>query len=316
MTLNIPTASAVDHLDAAAISARLFNLTRLHDSRNDYTYLLLDRHTEHPLKESIEALPDAHSISLPLKDALFKDNPDQSPLLLCLHNQQAAHMQVLEQSITLALEQTSQAGSLRSVCAWIVSAAAPKQLQNSLSEKLLAYWPGSEGIYLRYFDPRVMPSLMRILPPAQQIQLLGKADTWCQLGRDGQWLSYSPAHNADNTPTSVTQRSGTLRPSQAHAQAIDRIELVNITATQLANLGHNMPHSQDATIDAALLAARKLGIQQDEDAIAYAWRAVLHQSLFTAHPALPELIAQSVSSGLRLDTVLEDDMALHHLVSI
>ena len=122
--------AAPEHLNAAAISARLFNLTRLHDSRNDYTYLLLDRHTEHPLMESIAALQDADSISLPLKDRLFQDNPDQSPLLLCLHNQQAAHIQLLEQSIAMALEQASQADSLRSVCAWIVSAAAPQQLQN------------------------------------------------------------------------------------------------------------------------------------------------------------------------------------------
>ena len=312
MTKSPPASSAApEYLNAAAISSRLFNLTRLHESRNDFTYLLLDRHTEHPLKESIAALPDADTISLPLKDALFKDNPDQSPLLICLHNQQPAHLQVLEQSITLALGQTKQAGSLRSVCAWIISAAAPQQLQNSLSEKLLAHWPGSQGIYLRYFDPRVMPNLMRILPPNQQIQLLGKVDAWCQLGRDGQWVSYSPAHNFDNSnTTSVTLRNGTLRPGAPHAQAIDRIELVNLTAAQLASLGQSVPHSQDAAIDAALLAAHKLGIRQDEDTVAYAWRAVLHKSAFTAHPALLEVIAQSIASKLPLATLFEEYLVM------
>lgn len=299
--------------NAAAISAKLFNLTRQHDKQLDYTYMLLDRHTEHPLKESIAALADADDICWPLKDALFKDNAELAPLLVSLHNQQPAHLAVLEQSIQLAIEQASQPSSLRGVCAWIFSAAAPKQLQTSLSEKLLAYWPGSQGIYLRYFDPRVMPSLMRILPPDQQIQLFGKADTWCHLGRDGQWLSYSPAQG---TNASVTQRSGTLRPSAPHAQAIDRVELVNLTATQLASLGHKVPHSQDAAIDVALLAAHKLGITSQEDTVAYAWRAVLHQSLFTHHAELDELIALTHSNGLPLDDLLEERLPLMPLTPL
>jgi hypothetical protein len=293
--------------NAAAISAKLFNLTRQHDKQLDYTYLLLDRHTEHPLKESIAALPDADDICWPLKDALFKDNAELAPLLVSLHNQQPTHLAVLEQSIQLAIEQASQPSNLRSVCAWIFSAAAPKHLQTSLSEKLLAYWPGSQGIYLRYFDPRVMPSLMRILPPEQQIQLLGKVDTWCQLGRDGQLLSYSPTQGINS---SVTQRSGTLRPSAPLAQAIDRIELINLTATQLASQGHHVPQSQDAAIDSAVLAAQKLGITSQEDTVAYAWRAVVHQSLFTQHAALDELITLTRSNGLPLDDVLDERLPL------
>jgi Domain of unknown function (DUF4123) len=293
-----------EHLNAAAISTRLFNLTRLHDSRYECIYLLLDRHSEHPLKDSIEALPDINSTSLPLLDEIFQDNPEQSPLLLCLQCQQPPHMQLLEQSIALALEQASQPSSLRSMCAWIVSDAQPKRLQNALTQSLKAHWPGNQSIYLRYFDPRVLPRLIHILPPEQQAQLLGLVHIWCQLGRDGQWITHWPA---DDMPISLI---GGLRPSANHAAAIDRIELVNLAAAQLARRGNTVPHSQDETIDHALQAAQKLGITSQEDTVAYAWRAVLHHKAFTAHPALPQLIQQAITSGLRLDTLLEDDLLL------
>jgi Domain of unknown function (DUF4123) len=297
-----------EYPNAAAISSRLYNLTHAHDSsyhsRYDCIYLLLDRYAEHPLKDSIAALPGTESLSLPLLDPLFKDNPDLAPLLLCLPCRQPAHMQLLEQSIALALEQTQQPSSLRSVCAWIVTDAQPQRLQNALTQRLQGHWPGNQAIYLRYFDPRVMPRLMHILPPEQQAQLLGPVHTWCQLGRDGQWISHT---QTAGLPTSLI--SG-LRPSASSAAAIDRIELVNLSAAQLAHQGQTTPHSQDATIDLALQAAYKLGINQEEDAVAYAWRAVLHKNAFTGHPALPQLIEQAIASGIPLEPLLAQSLSI------
>jgi hypothetical protein len=295
--------TAPEYPNAPALSARLFNLMRLHDSSYECIYLLLDRHSEHPLREAIAALPDAHSISLPLMDSVFKDNPDQAPLLLCLQRQQPTHMQLLEQSIRLALEQASQANSLRSVCAWLISAETPQRLQTALKVRLQAHWPGHQSIYLRYFDPRVMPRLLEILPPELQAQLLGPVQQWCHLGRDGQWLQHSPP---PDLPT--TSISG-ITPRPVITAAIDRIANINLAAAQLLRQGQPAPHSQDSAIDAALQAAQKLGISQDEDTVAYAWRAIAHQSAFTQHAALPELIQRAHSSGLRLDTLISKNSA-------
>ncbi len=93
------------------------------------------------------------------------------------------------------------------------------------------------------------------------------------------------------------------------AQAISATEYLAQSA-KFISARFNMPHSQDATIDAALLAAHKLGIQKDEDAVAYAWRVVLHQSAFTQHAALAEIIALTHSSGLPLDAVLDERLPL------
>jgi hypothetical protein len=296
--------AAPEYLNAAAVSARLFNTMRAQGAGDECIYLLLDRHSQYPLKDAIAALPDADSICLPLLDRIFKDNPELSPLLVRLQYQQAEHMQVLEQSISLALEQASQPSSLRNVCAWLMSDAEPQRLQNSLKVRLQAHWPGNQNIYLRYFDPRVMPRLLDILPAQLQAELFGAVQQWCQLGRDGQWLKFSPP---DGLPTHCI--SG-ITPRPAQTAAIDRIALINLTAAELRHYGQLVPHSLDSVIDDALVAAQKLGITNDEDTVAYAWRAIAHQSAFTQHAALPELVQQAHSSGLPLEALLDERLPL------
>jgi Domain of unknown function (DUF4123) len=284
---------------ASQISERLFNAGLQYDS----VYLLLDRFTEYPLQESIDSLPDASALCWPLQDALFATNPQQSPLLVQLQRSNPDHQAILLSSIQLALAQSGT--NLRSVCAWIYTNTHPKQLQNALSQRLKAHWPGNQAIYLRYFDPRVMPRLMHILPPEQQAQLLGPVHTWCQLGRDGQWLTHH--HPSADLPTSLI--SG-LRPSTSNTQAIDRIELVNLTAKELARQGHAVPHSQDESLDNAVQAAQKLGITSADDTVAYAWRAMLHKNTFTNHSALADHINTAITNGLPLDSLLAEHLNL------
>jgi Domain of unknown function (DUF4123) len=283
---------------AQQIYERLFNASLQHSS----VYLLLDRFTEYPLQDDIKNLPDADVLCWPLLDELFENSPYQSPLLVQLHRSNPDHQAIVLSSITQALEQST--ASLRSICAWIYTDEEPQRLQSALSQRLTAHWPGNQAIYLRYFDPRVMPRLMHILPPEQQAQLLGPVHTWCQLGRDGQWISHT---QRTDLPTSLI---GGLRPNTVHAQAIDRIELINITAAQLASQGHAVPHSQDTAIDDALQKALQLGITTDQDKLAYAWRAVIYKDEFTGHAALAEYIANAAASGLPLDTLLAEHLHL------
>jgi Domain of unknown function (DUF4123) len=305
MTSNLAAQNAApEYLNAAAISARLFNIMRAQSTGNECIYLLLDRYSEYPLKDAISALPDADSICLPLLDRIFKDNTALSPLLVRLQYQQAEHMQVLEQSISMALEQASQPSSLRNVCAWLMSDVEPTRLQNSLKVRLQAQWPENQSIYLRYFDPRVMPRLLDILPAHLQAELFGAIQQWCQLGRDGQWLKFSPP---GGLPT--TSISG-ITPRPAQTLAIDRIALINLTAAELKRNGLLVPHSLDSVIDDALVAAQKLGITNDDDTVAYAWRAIAYQSVFTQKASLPELVQQAHNSGLPLDALLNERLQL------
>jgi hypothetical protein len=305
MTANLAALNAApEYLNAAVVSARLFNIMRAQCTGDECIYLLLDRYSEYPLKDAIAALPDADSICLPLLDRIFRDNPEQSPLLVRLQYQQSAHMEVLEQSISLALEQASQPSRLRNVCAWLISNVAPERLQNSLKVRLQAQWPENQSIYLRYFDPRVMPRLLETLPPELQAQLLGPVQQWCHLGRDGQWLQHSPP---PDLPT--TSISG-INPRPAQTAAIDRIALINLTAAELSRYGQLVPHSLDGVIDDALVAAQKLGMTNDDDTVAYAWRATAYQSAFTQLAALPELIQQARSSGLPLEALLDERLTL------
>ena len=96
-----------------------------------------------------------------------------------------------------------------------------------------------------------------------------------------------------------------MRFSPEIAQAVDRIEAINRVATQLQKQGHTVAHTQDAAIDDALLVGAKNGLFDVDDQIAYAWRAIHMGQVFVASPALPALIARSVSSGAPLDDVLD-----------
>jgi hypothetical protein len=291
----------------AEISERLYNVAQGHER----VYVLLDRHSEHPLAEEVAALADAATVSLPLLDELFKDNPTQSPLLLCLQRGRLEHAAVLERSIELALEQALDPNASRSVCAWLVCDNEPKRVQSALTQRLDTHWPGGQRMYFRYFDPRVMPRLMQVLSDAEQAQLFGPVQTWCQLGRSGQWLAFasSEAAVADTPPL-----LGRMRLSESTAQAVDRIELVNLTLAALRRLGSTPDQTPDATLDQAIdhavETAHTLGTTTPEDTVAYAWRAVLYGNAFTAHPTLQALLAQARSAELPLEPLLQEKIQL------
>lgn len=287
---------------AAQISERLYNVAQ----GREHVYVLLDRHTEHPLQEEVAALADAASVALPVLDALFKDNPTQSPLLLCLQRSRAEHVAVLERSIELALEQALEPNASRSVCAWLVSDVPPYALQRELTQRLDAQWPGGKRMYFRYFDPRVMPRLMQVLSPAEQAQLFGPVHTWCQLGRNGQLLALTPSPREPDSLALI----GRMRLSEATAQAVDRIELVNLTLAALRRQGSVPDQAQDVQIDHAVQAAHTQGTSTPEDTVAYAWRAVLWGSAFTAHPALQALLTQARSAEMPLEPLLQEKIQL------
>jgi Domain of unknown function (DUF4123) len=287
----------------AQLSERLYNVAQGHA----HVYVLLDRHSENPLQEELAVLPDADAVCLPLLDELFENNPTQSPLLLCLQRGRVEHAEVLERSIALALKQALDPSASRSVCAWLVSDAEPKRVQNALTQRLDAHWPGGQRMYFRYFDPRVMPRLMQVLSAAEQAQLFGPVKTWCQLGRSGQWLAFAPSAQA---AADMLPLLGRMRLNESTAQAVDRIELVSLTLAALRKQGSAPDQTQDIKIDRAVQAAHTQGIITPEDTVAYAWRAVLWGSAFTAHPALQALMSQARSAELPLEPLLQEKFQL------
>jgi hypothetical protein len=275
------------------VCVRLQNLWRKHR----WLYVMVDRYDDPVLTDEVNAVAaDERPIWWPLKDALFKDTPERSPALLALDYRRAAHGGLLERSVALSMEQV-QRGDSRSLCAWLFSARDPKALVEILSSRLDVLYPDLRRIYLRYFDPRVMPRLMQIVGDrAAPAQLMAPIHTWCQYGRDGEWLSFN---------ASPALAASVVRPNAQQAQAIDRIALINQMARTLAGQGTHVPHEGDADIDSLLVDARALGLIEDEDLVACAVHAWKYGPQTLADPVLLQHIERARDTGLPLAAIID-----------
>ena len=291
---------------AAVSTARadevLYNVARGYDR----TIILIDQFIDNPLREAIAALsPPAASVLL--DDPIFEDDLQRAPMLLALSNRLPEHYALVEHSLRLAQEQHAEPGAVPRICAWLFSHATLERLRSAMLVRLNVRYPSGDAVYLRYFDPRVMPHLARLLPRSTAAgtagrssfaDLLGPVERWCQLDRDGQLIQH------DNVQPVLVGQDVPLRIDEPTRQAMDRIEQINLVVRILRARQTAIGPGIDAQIDHHLVHSASAGLEQPDDQIAYAWRAVEHGQAFTTHPALGELMRMAATQGLPLDIVL------------
>lgn len=273
------------------------------------TVMLLDPFAGDHLLDTINTPISPPVNCVKLDDPIFKGDPQSAPLLVELLGTERAHQDLLAESIARAQEQVRNAGGPHSVCAWLFTDVSLKRLQQAMRQRLDARYPRGERIYLRYFDPRVMPRLAVLLgspagkpmPPFGDLsQLLGPVHTWCHLDREGHLQRH------DNPQPVNHEFGGHLRFNETTAAAIDRIEAINLTARALFQRAVPCKQSDDAMIDTHLVDAHNLGLHEAADLVAYAWRAMHYGAAFTGQPMLQEQITQSASNGIPFDALLEE----------
>jgi hypothetical protein len=270
--------------------------------------LLLDPYGGDHLRPAIDALTSRPPQCLRLNDPIFKDDPQSAPLLIELLSTEETHQDLLAQSIARAQEEARNTAGPRGVCAWLFTEVSLQRLQPAMRQRLDARYSKGERIYLRYFDPRVMPRLAELLglptdkptPPYSSLtHLLGPIHTWCHLNREADLQRH------DNPQPSNGGFGGYLHFDQTTSAAIDRVEAVNLTARALLQRAIPCKQSDDGMIDTHLRHAKSLGLIQIADWVAYAWRAMHHGTAFTRHPMLHQVIAQAASNGIPFDALVE-----------
>ena len=289
--------STPDVLDAQTVEGHLYALMREHG----LAHVLIDRLGGHPLEEVLSSLPTAQRPPVfALRDPIFEETPDRSPALVALNFQRDGDADLLRQTVQIALDEAT-ADRERTVCAWLFAQAVPEHLVAALSRRLAVRYPNGKSIYLRYFDPRVMPRMQTLLHPRAGSTLLIPVQTWCALGRHQQWLRFdapSPLPNAESVYVSPTL-----------AAAIDRIELINSAARMASAAGYSWLHDRDEELDAALLTAHASGLQAPEQQLQYAFLAVAHGQAFTQHPSLREWIDLACETDLPLTEIVQSSKA-------
>lgn len=284
-------------LDAQTVEGHLYELMREHG----LAYVLIDRLGGHPLDEVFSSLPPCQRPPiLALRDPIFEETPDRSPALVALSFQRDGDADHLRQTVQIACEEAT-ADKERTVCSWLFAQAAPEHLATALSHRLTMRYPNGKSIYLRYFDPRVMPRLQTLLHPRADRALLTPVQTWCALGRHQQWLRFdapSPLPNAESVHVSASM-----------AAAIDRIELINSAARIASAAGYPWLHDRDDELDAALQTAHASGLQAPEQQMQYAFLAVAYGQAFIQHPSLREWIELASETDLPLTEIVQSSKA-------
>ena len=288
-------ASSCEHVADA-----LYFLLREHER----CILLIDQYGGNPLREALDAV-DVPAATAPLNDPIFKDDMSRAPLLVELLHREAAHHALLQRSLALALEQGGNLGGMYPVCAWLLTDAPLAKLQRQLTSRLDLRHADGQQVYLRYFDPRVLPRLLEILAPGPELPagLLGDVRVWCQLDRNRSLLKHQFTGPKDSTVF-----AGRWRVDVKQGAAIDRIAGVNLALRSLAKAGCIAPRTHEAAIDALLARSAQYGLQDAEDRIAFTWRAYLYGERFTTLPMLEQWIATALGEGIPLESMFEEQL--------
>jgi hypothetical protein len=276
----------------------------LYNFGRDYkrTILLIDTFIDNPLREMMESSTPLAK-SLPIDDPIFEDNLARAPLLVDLRHEIPSHAEILHESIRLASAQSYWTGAPR-ICAWIFTSTGLDQIRKEIRSNLNVRYPGGQQHYFRFFDPRVMPHLVRIFSnsPNSNVQnsfcnLLGSIQTWCHLDLEGKMVSYN--HVA--TKAVLTRHIFDL--DQRTADAVDRIAVLNLTIKKLAQMENKYEHSHGSLIDNEILHAEHLGIRNAEDKVACAWRTFSKGRNFVDEKDLKDLIDNALTEGIPLESL-------------
>jgi hypothetical protein len=176
-------------------------------------------------------------------------------------------------------------------CGWLFTQQARLTVATYISRQLVQTTPEGKRALLRFYDPRVMSQLPRILHPSQLSALLGPIDRWVYLDRHGHLCCIEP--HADK------RHIGHLRLTTDQWQAIRRIGQIN----RCLELCHSLPEQDRPAqveverIDDLIVAAQAHGLHERAAVTAFVLHGLTIHATFYKHPIMQRLLrSQSVDS--------------------
>lgn len=174
-------------------------------------------------------------------------------------------------------------------CGWLISKQALSTIAGYLRRQLAQKTPEGKSALLRFYDPRVMERLTRILDRAQLSALLGPIDQWIHFdnGRTLQWLA----------PHQGPRRLARLKLSGHQWRSIRRIGQVN----RCLELYRTLP-DEDRTrevgpddTDRLIAAAHDHGLSERQDISAFVLHGLVLHERFHHHPLMRALLRKRAS---------------------
>lgn len=263
----------------------------------NYCDVLIDRMAGFPFQDEVEALDDPAVHRCMLNDPIFAESPDQAPLLLRLPWTQ---IELLEKHLTYALEEAADPDTqTRTVCAFLFSPLTQPKLAKLLTRQLNTSVQDVGNIYFRYFDPRVVRHLSRILNKSQLSDLLHGVQAWLHVDWGGQLDVIAPE------PQDTVSR---LTLTAVQWRQMRDIESFNIALRLLKRIKFQERKSDmeyEERLFVAIRDATMAGLSMPEDQGTYAAYAVEHGKNFALHPRLPDAINVVTQHEVRFSDALD-----------
>ncbi len=273
--------------------------------------ILIDPTLEDPMAESAELLAAldeglAQRITIPR----IHDDFDPKHALYLLHIlDEAKTERLINQSVYTAFAEST--GTFaedylgRSVCAWFLGEAEPNILARRISAIARVRKPNGESWPLRFWDPRVLWHLPRILNEKKLNHIRSLAENWCHTNDQGQLKSaneLAPFKREENySPTPHT-----LRFDQTEWAALERIASINTVFEMGLEWGLQPSDKLAAKIDSLLLRCKQRGFDTEQDGLIFTVVALTSHERFDEHPRVDTMLRAGASSGALLNELFAD----------
>ena len=243
-----------------------------------------------------EALKDVQLVRNPF----FAQTPSQKLYLQSVDSEAAKEMEG-----ELLRERNARSSNLLEpvpFCGWLVSRYPCRTLATYLSKQLSQQDLKGNPALLRFYDPRVLQQLPRILEPSQLSALLGPVDRWVYLDKENGVREIAPHRPGQ-------RHLGRLHLTAGQWQAIRRIGQINRCLERYWALPEEdqTVSATDSLIDNLLVAAGANGLTERADMTAFVLHGLVSHVDFHRHPLMQNLLRQAgCSSYIGLTNRLTD----------
>ncbi|MEV9638806.1 DUF4123 domain-containing protein [Burkholderia pseudomallei] len=272
--------------------------------------LLIDPSQRDPLAN--DAGDKAVFADLPKTDVVIDHgavSPSHYPYLLELDLKTEVGVAALEESARLAFEdrrpQSMAEGLGQRIGGWLASSAAAGEVAAHCSRLVLQNDDRGRLCLLRFYDPRSQALLWRVLAPVQQHALLGPIQAWHTLD----------AGAVPITRVNTVGRRDDFALDAAQWQAVHCHGIVNRALALHAYDLDRQPkqHEVDAAV-AASLRARRYGLTDEEDEVAFVGHALSLHPEFDLHPRVLQILGGRAEGDLYTERIGE--LTSHEIAEI
>lgn len=273
------------------------------ERRGKSIYLLIDPMRHDPTdqagdRDGILALSKERPPKLHLINNPFIDRPPEKRLRLY---RVEPGDELWQQSLAWAESDEESVG----IGGWLYSDASMLMLGRHLERLMCQPYPGGKKALLRYFDPRVLSHLIKILDSQQLDALLGPITHW----------EYLDWNQQRQTVSKGESRQLHLKLENWQWQSIERISAINLCLSAWKDNigGENLPDNASVRVQAFLEIADEYQIEDETDLIAFVLQGLGTSPEFYRHPMIAAILdrfQRGEASYIALtDKVTEEDWA-------